>query len=81
MRKLDRRRRANFEFVREGQFQKEAEVARIRVSTEAYASDFKSAFAMLVSEPNRGWILVCVWTACFMRLCQSLAQKPLFNQF
>lgn len=33
MRKLDRRRRANFEFVREGQFQKEAEVARIRVST------------------------------------------------
>lgn len=30
MRKLDRRRRANFEFVREGQFQKEAEIARIR---------------------------------------------------
>lgn len=32
MRKLDRRRRSNFEFVREGQFQKEAEIARIRVS-------------------------------------------------
>lgn len=32
MRKLDRRRRANFDFVKEGQFQKEAEVARIRVS-------------------------------------------------
>lgn len=30
MRKLDRRRRANFEFVKEGQFQKEAEIARIR---------------------------------------------------
>ncbi|KAL3131502.1 U4/U6-U5 snRNP complex subunit prp3 [Trebouxia sp. C0009 RCD-2024] len=30
MRKLDRRRRSNFEFVREGQFQKEAEIARIR---------------------------------------------------
>ena len=35
MRKLDRRRRANFEFVREGQFQKEAEVARIRVGLHA----------------------------------------------
>lgn len=33
MRKLDRRPRSNFEFVREGQFQKEAEIARIRVST------------------------------------------------
>lgn len=55
MRKLDRRRRANFEFVREGQFQKEAEIARIRVglspSTQCLALSVMLTFLQHMSLP------------------------------
>ncbi len=52
MRKLDRRRRANFEFVREGQFQKEAEIARIRVRLSAETSFLLQSIAMYCCEPK-----------------------------
>ena len=57
MRKLDRRRRANFEFVREGQFQKEAEVARIRVCLSASILFSLQSIVMCYCKPK------CIWPA------------------
>lgn len=72
MRKLDRRRRSNFEFVREGQFQKEAEIARIRVSA-LYISLCGSRTcnwlgAACIMQQQDLVVKACMQTACFESL-------------
>lgn len=68
MRKLDRRRRANFDFVKEGQFQKEAEVARIRVCHLTYLAHGRCASTVTttVACPACG---TCAWAVTDIAVC------------